>query len=333
MIVTGTITVINDDGTVAIECSNGSKYKQVRMLGYAYNNGDSGMSQKLMVGMAVAVFVEDAMVFAIPIGGVGTTKDSEGDISMYDHTTESKIGIRYGVGLQMKAGNYVHMFLNALNKGIYALAMRLGIATDHYKLEVEDKDRHYTKLVIRDGNYSEIANISAGDDGGQDGDAVLNIQVDKDGKFIIKQKQKGEISFDTDGTVKFDTVKEFNITTDQNTVKSDSDTITLDAGKEIDLTGQSKISLKVGSDIITLGNTEVKVNGATAIELNAGANKIKIGPAFVQMNSGSQFIALAIPLLQLLATHTHIDPLSGVTGTPILTGNPVDVVSKGVQSN
>ena len=331
--VMGTVRAVNDDGTIAVECSNNIFYPKVRLLGYTYNNGESGISYKISAGMAVVVFIEGSLLFAIPVSGVGKIKEKLGDIGFYDRSTDTKMVLHYGKGLQFRAGNYVHMLMNAVNKGLYALAMRIGIGTDHYKCEIEDKEKHYGKIVIRDSNQKVIGNLAFGDDGEQDDGAVLNLQIDKNGKFIAKQKQKGELSYDTDGTVKLDTIKELSVSTDQSSVDVTSDKIDLSAGNEITIDGKSKVTLKVGSDTIVADTTKVTVNGTTAVEISAGGGKIKIGPAFVTMNNGSQFVALAIPLLTLLVSHTHVDPLSGTTGTAIIMGDPSQVVSKGVQAN
>lgn len=296
----------------------------MQVLGLTHGSGKSGLVAMLAVGMPVVVFSEGAYLFAAPVNSGKDVGNRQGDIGFYDEDTGSVAQMHHGQGFQIKAGEYVHMFFNAITHGIYALSQKLTFASDRYKIQVEDdKNAHYGEIDIRDKDYNTILHIAFGEDGKTDDNAILNIKIDKDGTLTLKQKQTGEIKFDKDGNMYMSDIQKF-------TSNAKGDVNVKTQGK-FGLTSNDAMKFDAGTADVTVDGNQIKINGKTAITFTAG-QEVKIDPAFVTLAEGNQFIALALPLLQLLVSHTHTDPLSGTTGPALLVGDPSSFISKSVKS-
>lgn len=318
----GVITSVNKDLTVNIVCDIGIKYNNVHLLGQTTGN-TVGFVNVPRAGMPIVALVENGLIYALPIAIGSATGDLPGDTGMFDTTTSSSVKMVHRKGIEVKAGPSLSMFFSSVKGALFGILKRIALATNLYKMDVQDDDQKKVgKIDIYDKNYKKTLSINFGEDGGMDNDAIVSIYQHPDGTIELAQNNNTTIEYNENGNITFK-CKDYEVDNDKYIIKADTSIEESVNNKKITI-DSSKI--KLNSD----GNIEI--DGQVMVTLNANGNKIEINPALIKMAGGSQFIALAIPLLQLLITHTHIDPLSGTTGTAILTGNPTDMVSKSVMS-
>ena len=355
----GIITGVNANNSVNIACDSGLRYNNVRLLGQTVGN-TSGFINVAVVGQPIVAMVDNGLVFACPISVSSDAGDMPGDTGMYDQVSNSSVKVLRGKGVEIKAGRALSIFLSSLKGAFIGLFKKIAVATNLYRVAIKDtKDEHSGKVDIYDKDYNKTASLTFGEDGELDNEAKLAINISTNGDIELTEGEDLDLNISNDGGIELTEGDDLdlNISNDGDytldlkkyVVKNDNNTITMDDNYKVshgstsnmELT-ESKAEIKGGNEMIKLdgsgakieisSNGTVTINGQVMIKLNGGKN-IEISQAMIKMAGGTQFIALAIPFLQLLVTHTHIDPLSGTTGTAILTGSPTDAVSKNVMAD
>lgn len=338
-----TVAGVNKNGTVNMSCANGGHYKNVYLLGQ--NTGNTiGMINMPVIDMPLIAFIDKATIYAMPISRNSAEGDMPGDIGMYDTATHSSIKMVKNKGAEIKVGSYLHLFFGAVKGIILGLFNRVDLASKRYKFRLIDDDESKCGIIeVFDKDYNKTLAITFGDDAEQDSDAILSVHQHIDGTVTIKQNDNTNIEYNEDGSITF-ACKHYELSTEHSNVdiqddiiintdnktNINADEVNIEAGTKFSAKGSDGLMEMTTSNVKIESNGTIKLNGQILMQIDVSGNTVKVNPAMVELAGGSQFIALAIPLIQLFLSHTHIDPLSGTTGTAIPMGDPSSILAKKV---